>query len=702
MISPLLPPLREDLQLCPGPLTANGAPSWTIHDPANNRFYRIGWHTFEILSRWHLATPAAIAAAVAAQTTLTPSVADVEQVGRYLRWHMLVQITDQAALDGLLQQARATEKNWGHWLLNNYLFLRIPLLHPDRLLTHLLPHLRWLFTSEFLMVVSLSALIGLLLILRQWDYFTTTLVHSLVEGDIVPYGIALLLSKSLHELGHALTAKRYGCRVPVMGIAILLLWPVLYTETSDVWRLPDRRQRLAVGAAGMLAELALAALATLAWSLLDDGPLRNAAFFLVTVTWVLTLAVNLNPLMRFDGYFLLADWLEWVNLQERAFAQGRWFVRELLFGLGEPPPESLPAGRHRFLIGFALAVWIYRFFLFLGIALLVYHFFFKILGLFLFCVELLYFILFPLLKEVGIWIKKRHAIRVNGHTLVTGLLLLTALTALFLPWLQTIEAPATLHARDHTQIFVPQAARLETPLPQVGQRVQSGELLARLHLPDLAQKEARIQREIELLRWQIASRGQDKELLEQGQSLSEQLSTRLTELAATQKEQMRLTLTAPFAATVVDRLEAALVGEWVGDGEILMRLIDPTEQVVEAFIAGNHPTILPHAKAVFYAENPDLPPLPCRLLSVDQVNIQRLPDPELASRYGGPILIRDEHTEELIPREAHFKVLLAPQVTPPPLTQQLRGTVTITVPPESPASRIWQQISSLVLRESGF
>lgn len=702
MTSSPLPPLREDLQLSPGPLAANGAPSWTIHDPSNNRFYRIGWHTFEILSRWHLATPAAIAAAVADQTTLTPSEADVEQVNRYLCQHMLVQVTDQAALDGLLQRARGAKRHWGRWLLNNYLFFRIPLLHPDRLLTRLLPSLRWLFTSEFFMVVLLSALVGLLLIIRQWDYFTTTLVHSWVEGDIVPYGLALLLSKSLHELGHALTAKRYGCRVPVMGMAVLLLWPVLYTETSDVWRLPERRQRLAVGAAGMLAELALAALATLAWSLLDDGPLRNAAFFLVTVTWVLTLAVNLNPLMRFDGYFLLADWLEWVNLQERSFAQGRWFVREVLFGLGEPPPESLPKGRHRFLIGFAISVWIYRFFLFLGIALLVYHFFFKILGLFLFCVELFYFILFPILKEVRIWIKKGHVVGVNGHSLVTGLLVLTGLTALFLPWLQTVEAPATLHALRHTHIYVPQAARLDTPLPDIGQRVERGALLARLDLPDLAHREAGIQREIELLRWQIASRGQDKTLLEQGQSLSEQLSTRLTELAAIQKEQARLTLTAPFAAIVVDRLEAARVGEWVGDGEILLRLMDPTEPVVEAFIAGNHPTILPHAEAIFYGENPDFPPLPCRLLSVDQVNIPRLPDPELASRYGGPILIRDEEPEALIPREAHFRVMLAPQVTPPPLTQQLRGTVAITIPPESPASRLWQQISSLVLRESGF
>ncbi|MEO5340210.1 MAG: peptidase M50 [Magnetococcus sp. MYC-9] len=698
----MLPPLREDLVLIPGPLADNGAPTWTIHDPSSNRFFRIGWSAFEMLSRWHLATPSAVAAAVASQTTLTPRVEEVEQLARFLRHHMLTQITTPEELAWLADRARAARPRWGSWLLHHYLFLRIPLLYPDRLLGRLLPAVEWLFSPGFLFTVILAALVGLSLIVRQWDYFSTTLIHSWRTGDVLPYGMALIVSKSLHELGHALVAKRYGCRVPVMGVALLLMWPVLFTETSDVWRLSERRQRLAVGAAGMLAELTLAALATLAWGLLEDGPLRNAAFFLVTVTWIVTLVINLNPLMRFDGYFLLADGLQWVNLQERSFAMGRWFIRQSLFGLGEPPPESLPRGRHRFLIAFALSVWVYRFFLFLGIALLVYHFFFKILGMFLFCVELYYFILVPIGREMVVWSGKRQLLRVNGHTLVTGLLLLTLLTGLFLPWLHTVEAPAVLRALHHGQIFTPQAARLETPLPPIGQRVAAGELLARLHVPELLHQEARIRREIDLLRWQLATSNQDKTLLEQGQSLQEQLSTRLAELSANQKEQARLTLTAPFAATVVERLERATPGEWLGEEELLLNLVDPGEQVVEAFVAGDHPGIAPHAEAIFYAENPDRPPLPCRLLTVDPVNSQRLTNPELASRHGGPILVREEQGAELIPREAHFRVTLTPQGTPPPLNQRLRGTVVMTVPPESPAMRLWRQLTSLLLRESGF
>lgn len=702
------PPLREDLILNPGPLAKNGTPTWTIHDPASNHFFRIGWSTFEILSRWQLGTARAIAAAVTTQTTLNISATDVEALYRHLAHCMLFQVTGRTGLAFLTQKARGARTNMGKRLLENYLFFRIPLIHPDRLLTHLLPWLRWVFSQGFLAVVLISALAGLLFIFRQWDYFTTTLVHSLATGDILPYGIALVLSKSLHELGHALTAKHFGCRVPVMGVAILVLWPVLYTEASDVWKLPSRRQRLAVGAAGVLAELALAAIATLAWSFLDDGPIRNAAFFLATVTWILTLIINLNPLMRFDGYYLLSDFLETVNLQARSFALGRWSLRETLFALQEPPPEQLPTQQQRFLILFALTTWIYRFFLFLSIALLVYQFFFKILGLFLFIVEVYWFLVRPIFTEISFWIRRllkpsaQQGMPVNGHILVTGMVLLTLLTALFLPWLHSIEAPATLRAVRHTYLFPPQAARLETPLPALGQQVSNGDILLRLHLPALDHQEARIQREIELLRWQMAASRQDKKLLEQRQALQEQLVARFTELTATHKEQSRLIMTAPFSAVVVNRLEAINPGEWVAEGEALLSLVDPNNQMVEAFVAGDYPGIDHHTQATFYPENPDIPPLPCRLLTLDQVNIQRLRNAELASRYGGPILVREEHTEELIPREAYFRLTLIPQTTPPPLTQIVRGTATISIPAESPASRLWQLFSSLLLRESGF
>lgn len=121
----------------------------------------------------------------------------------------------------------------------------------------------------------------------------------------------------------------------------------------------------------------------------------------------MTLAINLNPFMRFDGYYLLSDWLEVENLQDRAFARGKWWLREKLFGLGDPPPEPFGEPLGKGLLVYAFGTWIYRFFLFLGIAVLVYAYFFKVLGIFLFLVEILWFIGLPIWRELQAWWKRK-------------------------------------------------------------------------------------------------------------------------------------------------------------------------------------------------------------------------------------------------------------------------------------------------------
>jgi putative peptide zinc metalloprotease protein len=220
---------------------------------------------------------------------------------------------------------------------------------------------------------------------------------------LLNYAITLVGVKLLHEFGHGLVAKRHGCRVPTMGLAFMVLWPMPYTDTNEAWKLADHWQRLQIAAAGVATELIVAVWATLAWGLLPDGDLRSAAFLLATTTWVSTLLVNCSPFMRFDGYFVLSDFLEMPNLHARAFALARWRLREALFSLGAEPPEPFTPWRARALQLFAYAVWVYRLVLFLGIAALVYSFFIKLVGILLFAVEILWFVLMPIAAELKVW-----------------------------------------------------------------------------------------------------------------------------------------------------------------------------------------------------------------------------------------------------------------------------------------------------------
>src|SRR5262249_2613082 len=150
----------------------------------------------------------------------------------------------------------------------------------------------------------------------------------------------------------------------------LVLWPYLYTDVGETWKLSDRRKQFVIAAAGMAAELSLAIFSTLAWALAPEGALKSMLFVLASSTWLITLAINASPFMRFDGYFLLSDALDFPNLHERAGACARWWLRTTFFRLPETMPEpGLEPRQVRWLAAFALVTWAYRFTVFIGIAI---------------------------------------------------------------------------------------------------------------------------------------------------------------------------------------------------------------------------------------------------------------------------------------------------------------------------------------------
>jgi putative peptide zinc metalloprotease protein len=329
-------PLREEIAIFPGPAALDGSPSWTLHDPSSNRFYRLGWREFELLSRWDSGSVAALTARVEAETTLQVEHEDVDDLVRFLFSFDLLRASSPDATANMVKKADRQRGSWAKWLLHNYLFIRIPLLRPDRFLSLSYPYLRWVFSPLVAALVVAIGLIGLVRVARQWDVFLGTFVDMFSVQGAIGFGITLGCLKGLHELGHAYTAKRFGCRVPTMGLALLVMVPVLYTDVNDAWKLSSRRQRLAIGLAGATTELACAAFATFAWGSLQNGPARSVAFLVATSTWLTTVLINASPFMRYDGYYVLSDWLEVPNLHTRAFALAQWSLRETLLRLGDP------------------------------------------------------------------------------------------------------------------------------------------------------------------------------------------------------------------------------------------------------------------------------------------------------------------------------------------------------------------------------
>ena len=192
---------------------------------------------------------------VVTNTTAKTSEDDLRRLLQFLDDNDLIVDTSPEAARKLAKKKARGRQHWLMWLLKNYLFMRVPLLRPDRYLTVLLPLARPFFSRGFVLASLMAALIGLALAVRQWEAFVHTFLYFLSWEGAVYYAMALFLAKVLHELGHAFAAKLNGCRVPTMGVAFLILWPVLYTDVTDAWRLKSRRERLRIGAAGIGVEL---------------------------------------------------------------------------------------------------------------------------------------------------------------------------------------------------------------------------------------------------------------------------------------------------------------------------------------------------------------------------------------------------------------------------------------------------------------
>ncbi|MCK9394156.1 MAG: HlyD family efflux transporter periplasmic adaptor subunit [Methylobacter sp.] len=697
-----LPPLREELDLFPGPCTFDGSPTWTIYDPANQHFYRIGQLENEILGHWDLNSPEAISKQLSRHGLFAVGVDDILHLLQFLAGHNLLQVRGKEAVQRLVGQSRAAHHHWFAWLIHHYLFFKIPLLRPERLLARTYPALRWIYQPVVLYVLVALVLVNLYLLIDRWETFTRTFLHFFSTEGFIYYAVALTLTKTLHELGHAYTAHRYGCRVSAMGVAFLVMMPVLFTDASDAWKLTSRRQRLAIGFGGIAAELGLAVVCTTLWHFLPDGPLRSSVFLMATTTWVMTLFINLNPLMRFDGYFLLSDYWGIENLQNRAFALARWQLRRILFGFDDEAPERFPERTQRLLLIYAWCIWIYRFFLFLGIALLVYHFFFKLLGLFLMMVEIGWFIMLPIAKEIKYWIEHRRHMEWNRNTLMTLSAVLIVIGILLVPWKSRIEAPGLLKIAAHTELFMLLPGKLDRILVAKGEAVKEGQVLIEFSSSDLDSRLEQSRLKVESLRWELSFHGQEKNLINRRLVALTELESAVSEYDSLMDERKRLTVRAPFDGEVIEINDLLNTGEWIAKDEPLVTVGKFDAYQVEAFLAEDHlGQIQSGAQADFYPEQLDWPIIPCRIVRIDNAAALELP-PVFASRYAGSIAIRGNSKDALVPETSVYRVWLQPVESSEPARRAIKGNVLIDGKAESIASSLWRHIAAVFIRESGF
>lgn len=479
-----LPAFRKDIKILKGPDDSDGAPTYSLYDPIKGKYYRLSWYEasiFEVMRPGM--TLKELAGALQKRTAVKVTPQELQSFFWDATQNQLLDVNRDSR--DILKEYDSKKMNPFMWALFHYLYVRIPLFHPDKFLGATLKYVRPLASNFAFMIYLLITGSGLVMLLSRFDEFINTFTYFFNWEGLIVYSLVIFLTKIFHELGHAYTAKNYGVHVPVMGVALIILWPVLFTDVTDSWKLTNRRQRFAISFAGIVVELVIAGIATWGWILSSPGVFQSACFILASVTWISSLLVNLNPLMRFDGYYLLSDLWGVDNLQIRAFAMARWKLRKMFLGLDFPPPEDVSKKRMIGMVVFSVATWIYRFTLYISIALIVYLKFTKVLGIILFIMEIIVFIVWPIFDEIKQTIEFKKYIKFNRRLIATiiGLSLLVGWFIIPLPHTLTFTAIST--PIQNQIIYVPLSARVEGVFVKKGDKVKAGQTLVQMQSYDL-------------------------------------------------------------------------------------------------------------------------------------------------------------------------------------------------------------------------
>lgn len=296
---------------------------------------------------------------------------DLESFARQLVMAGLVQAEHTGAGKHLFERRAKQRRLKRIAAVSNVLYWKIPVFDPDRILTWMYGYLWWIFTWWFFAasVGLMGAAIFHVMLHFQTFYDKLPAYHEFFAFRTVLYmWLSLGVVKVIHEFGHGLSCKAFKGECHEMGVLLMCLSPALYCNVTDAWTMADKWKRIIISFAGIYVELVIAALATFIWWYTPHLPVvNNIAMCIMVLCSVSTVMFNANPLMRFDGYYILADWLEIPNLRERARRYLTNSFLETALGIEAPPEPYMAPGRKAMFLFYAVASYVYMWVVMVGI-----------------------------------------------------------------------------------------------------------------------------------------------------------------------------------------------------------------------------------------------------------------------------------------------------------------------------------------------
>ncbi len=701
-----LPVLRPDLQFFAGPEEVDGTPTFTVFDPLSGKYTKMGWAEATVLQYLKPGmTVGDLLEILYNATTLRVSAQEIIALCESAEQNSLLAGTSRKKAERLATLHQLRKVGALQWVLSHYLFFRIPLLRPDAFLASTVRSVSFLASRWAFMLYTAMGLLGVYLITGRLEAYFNTFADFFNWQGIAAYSAAIIGIKCIHEFAHAYTAKSFGVRVRSMGVAFMVFWPVPFCDVTDAWRLKKRWQRFLIGLAGVGSELVIAGCSLLLWAVSPDGTVRSICFVLSSVTAVSTLLVNLNPAMRFDGYYLLMDLSGVDNLQRRAFAVTKWRLRRWLLGARLPAPEEhLTVRRQAWMMIYSIYTWIYRFFLYLGIAVLVYHKFTKAIGVVLFLTEIWLFIVQPVLREGRELVKLRSSLSFNPRVVMTVVLLLALGTWYCLPQPQVLSLGAVVAPEEgETQtLYLQEAGVVEALHLGRGELAEEGDVILRVRSDSLETQIELLEMELDILAIQIDALSADEKKISLVRQNFEERAKIKARLEGLQNRKASCEVRAAMPGVAYNWNEDLRVGQSVQRGTVIGQIGSIDDVRVISFLHEDFLGAIKEADEVKFVTSGDQEEHGGEIRKISPVRADRIGYPVLTSVAQGDIPVDVTRHGQLRPRGSYYEIEVGFGSQPEGLSLGQAGFIQVVTKPRSRLIDTMRYIWGLVLQESGF
>ena len=511
---PLTMRKRHDLEV--QETVYQGEKSWILKDPVALKYFRLQapeYMAFEMIDGVN--SYAAIKLHLENQfPEMELRIEDVYSLVTSLHKSGLL-LSDAAGQDQpLIDRHNKELRQKGVKLLMSAMSLKFPGVDPERFLNWLYPKVSWFFTRLATAILAAVCTCALLLVLSNLEEFHRRLPEFsqfFNVNNLLFMGSILIVTKSIHELGHGLMCKHFGGECHEIGFMLLVMTPAMYCNTSDSWTLPNKWHRIAIGAAGMYVEVVLAAFATFLWWYTQPGFAHFLALNIMFLCSFSTLVFNANPLLRYDGYYMMSDFLEIPNLSQKS---NMALVDQLKVNcLGMKPNNSrlMPQRGLMMFAVYSVASFCYRWFVMLAIFWFLIQLFrpygLEIIGHLLISISMIGMVGVPMYKVTKFfaWPGRFREVKMFRFLTTCAVVFVLAWALFSIPVTHHVTAPLVTRPVDAQMVYATAPGTLTDVALRPGDKVSAGDKIARLESIDLQIEAERLQGQLEQLHATIAS-----------------------------------------------------------------------------------------------------------------------------------------------------------------------------------------------------